>query len=76
MAKYKGWSFQRWCRLDPDDERKINYTLRGVWDGKEQEANFTSDDTVDIPMLMRIREAKIECVELLANNEWAVSLVY
>lgn len=76
MAKtYKGWDFQRWCALDPDDERKIHYHLKGVWEGKEQEAHFTSDDTFDLLMMHRIRNSVIEKIELI-DNEWYATLVY
>jgi hypothetical protein len=72
---YKGWRFQKWCKLAPDDVRKINYTLKGVWEGKVQEAHFTSEDEVDMMMLFRIQESTIESIELV-NNEWVASLVY
>ena len=72
---YKGWDFQRWCKLDPTDDRKINYTLKGVWEGKEQEAHFTSDDTVDLLMMHRVRNSVIEKIEMI-NNEWFAILVY
>lgn len=72
---YRGWNFGDWCKLDPDDERKINYTLRGIWDGKKQEAHFTSDDDVDALMVYRIASSTIERIEL-TGNEWFVVLVY
>ena len=75
MKTYKGWNFQRWCKLAPDDERKINYTLKGIWEGKKQEARFTSEDNIDMMMLFRIQEAKIEKIELL-NDEWYATLIY
>lgn len=73
--KYKGWNFQRWCALDPDDERKINYTLKGIWEGKKQETQFTSEDTIDGMMLYRVQNSKIENIELV-NDEWCVVLIY
>ena len=72
---YKGWNFQRWCALDPDDERKINYTLKGIWEGKEQEAHFTSEDSVDGLMMYRVQKSTIEKIELI-NNEWFAVLIY
>lgn len=72
---YKGWNFQRWCNLDPDDERKINYHLKGIWDGKEQEAHFTSEDRVDGLMLYRVQKSTIEKIELI-NDEWFAVLIY
>lgn len=72
---YKGWNFSKWCGLDPDDERKINYTLNGVWEGKEQEAHFTSEDVVDGLMMYRVQKSTIEKIELV-NNEWFAALIY
>jgi hypothetical protein len=72
---YKGWKFKRWCNLDPDDDRKINYTLKGIWEGKKQEAHFTSEDDVDGLMFYRIENSTIEHIELV-NNEWFVTLIY
>ncbi len=72
---YKGWNFQDWCALDPDDERKINYHIKGIWNGVQQEAHFTSEDIVDYMMLYRIQNARIEKIELI-NNEWFATLTY
>lgn len=72
---YKGWDFTKWCSLDPEDERKINYHLKGVWEGKEQEAHFTSEDVVDCLMMYRIRNSQIEKIELI-GAEWLATLVY
>ena len=72
---YKGWNFQRWCNLDPDDERKINYTLKGIWEGKEQETRFTSEDSVDGLMMCRIRNSTVEKIALV-GNEWYAVLIY
>ena len=75
MKNYKGWNFQDWCNLQPDDERKINYTLRGIWDGKKQEASVTSEDDVDMMMLFRIQQSTIKTLKLI-DNEWHVTLLY
>lgn len=75
MKNYKGMNFQKWCALDPDDERKINYTLKGDWGFAKHEEHFTSEDTIDIIMLGRIQDSIIESIELV-NNEWFVVLNY
>jgi hypothetical protein len=75
MKKYKGMNFQEWCALDPQDERKINYTLKGVWEGAKHEEHFTSEDNVDIITLGIIQNSVIENIEF-ANNEWFVVLNY
>ena len=72
---YKGWNFQRWCELDPSDERRIKYTLKGIWEGKIQEAHFTSDEEVDTLMLYRVQHSTVESIELV-NNEWVAVLIY
>ena len=72
---YKGWNFQKWCAINPDDERKINYILKGIWEGKVQEAHFSSDDEVDVMMMYRIQHSTIEKLELI-NDEWFVELYY
>ena len=72
---YKGMNFREWCALDPDDDRKISYHLKGFWDRKEQEAHFSSDDTIDYMMLLRIRSSIIEKVELI-DDVWYATLVY
>ena len=75
MKKYKGMNFKEWCMLDADDERKINYTLKGFWGWKEHEEHFTSEEDVDGMMLFRVQNSFIEDIHL-QNNEWFVVLVY
>lgn len=75
MEKYNGMNFKEWCALDESDERKINYTLRGVWDRTEHTERFTSDDEVDLMMLFRVQNSIIEKIELI-NNEWHATLIY
>ena len=75
MKTYKGWNFKRWCNLDPDDERKINCHLIGVWEGKEQEEYITSGDSIDGLMMYRIQKSTIEKIEL-NNDEWYAELIY
>ena len=72
---YKGMNFRDWCALDVEDDRKINYTLYGVWDNAEHEEFFTSEDLVEPIMLFRLQTSIIEQVEL-SNNEWYVTLIY
>lgn len=72
---YKGMNFRDWCALDVEDDRKINYTLRGVWDNVEHEEYFTSEDMVESIMLFRLQNSIIENIECL-NNEWYVTLTY
>lgn len=73
MAKVKGMNFQKWCRMDENDERKINYTLKGFWDGSEHEEKFTSEDEVDSSTMLRIVNSTIENLNLV-GDEWFVVL--
>jgi len=75
MKKYVGMNFQDWCRLDEDDERKINYTLTGFWGGVQQTVKFTSEDKVDGFMMARVQMSVIEGI-YRENNEWFISLKY
>lgn len=70
MTSYKGMNFREWCKLDENDERKINYTL---WDIKGKCHVFTSDDIVSWEMLAKVRNSVIEDLKLL-YNEWFVEL--
>ena len=75
MKRFKGKTFREWCALNPSDDRRIHYNLRGIWEGKQQHATFTSDDSVDALMFYRIQNATIDTLTLI-DNEWHVSLVY
>lgn len=75
MKKWIGKPYIDWCKDDEDDERKINYHVRGVWEGKEQEIDFTSEDTMDSMWLFRLQRSIIESLDM-RDNEWFVSLVY
>lgn len=75
MKKYKGMKFKEWCMLDADDERKINYTLKGFCNEEKHVEHFTSEDDVDSMLMFRIQNSLIESVNL-SNNEWHVVLVY
>lgn len=75
MKRYKGMNFGEWCGLDTNDERKINYTLKGFWDKKEQKVCFTSEEEVDSIFLYRLQNSTIEDIKLV-NNEWFITVVY
>lgn len=77
MAKrnWIGKPFVDWCKADPEDGRKINYLLKGIWDGKQWEARFTSEDMMDSMFLFRLQNSLIESLQLI-NDEWHVVLVY
>ena len=72
MKKWKGKSFKKWCELDVNDERKINYILHknGL---KPETFIFTSEEEQDGLMLHRLRNSIIDKIELI-NNEWRVEL--
>jgi len=74
MKEYEGMNFKKWCLLDPDDERVINYTLSGIMEGKKQTLKFTSEEEMNGLMLFRIQRSFIEKIEL-KNNEWFIELV-
>lgn len=62
--------FYNWCKKDPDDERKINYTCH-FGDEVDQ---FTSEDTKPYWVMEWLRnEAMIDNLELI-DNEWYVEL--
>lgn len=69
MAKRR-MSFLTWCKKDVEDERKINYTLKTY---ENQVLKFTSEDEQPYSMLVRLRNAWIDKIELI-NNEWFASL--
>jgi len=72
-----GKSFLDWCRAKENskDDRKINYTLVGKWGGEQHKEKFTSEDTVDFPTMLRIRDAEIVDMRL-ENNEWYFTIEY
>lgn len=77
MSK-KNWigkNFQDWCKADITDERKINYTLKGYWDGEDHEEHFTSDDEMGGLCIHRVVNSNIEKLDLV-NNEWFIVLKY
>lgn len=70
--------FITWVKKDPDDTTKIVYTFKAKErDGEEKTVCFTSEDICTLSMLNRIREAWIEKIERVHNeNEdyWNVVL--
>lgn len=75
MKNWIGKPFVEWCKADPNDERKINYNVRGVWEGKEQIASFTSAETMESMWLFRLQNSRIAKIQLV-SDEWYVELVY
>lgn len=65
MAKRR-MRFITWCKKDRDDETKIVYEFRAK-DGEVM--RFTSEDTVSIPMIYRIRYAWVESIELRREGD-------
>lgn len=63
MARRK--RFATWCREDPDDERKVNYTFT---DREGIVHLFTSDNVVDGLFIRRLARAWIESIELKHNE--------
>lgn len=73
--KYIGMNFKEWCGLDPNDERKINYTFKEIINSNEQATRYTSDDYVSRVAMYRMQNSIIEEISL-KDNEWFVVLVY
>lgn len=69
MQEYIGMNFHDWCKLDPDDERKINYTLHHY----EGTVRFDSTEVVSGLTRNRVIDSTIEDIKLI-NNEWFVVL--
>ena len=67
MNEYKGMNFWDWCKLNPDDERKICYD-------KTPFGEFTSENMVGFEVIEKIRKCFIKSIELI-ENEWHVHLV-
>ena len=69
---WKGKSFRRWCAVDPNDDRKINYTInhRSIGQGL-QVFKFTSEEEVDVMMMYYLETGKINDLKL-ENGEWYV----
>ena len=73
LDTYRGMNFLEWCKLDQNDERKINYNYTGVFEGRKEIKQFSSEEKVDLPMILRLREATIKDIALV-NKEWFVIL--
>ena len=72
--RWYGRSFLTWCESDPEDDRKICYTLEDGT-GKEPTRNFSSEDEIDGRIMLLIRSSTIEELELV-NNEYHVHLLF
>lgn len=72
LKKWIGQDFLDFCRADPDDERRIAYTLHE--EGKETR-KFTSDDIVSPETIRKIRKSTIVGVGL-TDNCWHIKLKY
>ena len=71
---WKGRSFARWCKVDVNDERKINYTVNHRSIGKGLRVfKFTSDDYVDGEYMYWLNTGVINEIKL-ENNEWYVTI--
>ena len=69
---WKGRSFQRWCGVDENDSRKINYTVNHRSIGKGLRVfTFTSEDRVGVDKLYWLQTGVINDLKLV-NNEWYV----
>lgn len=68
-----GMNFQEWCNLDPGDKRKINYTLLTDENGAIEKKTLTSNDSVNIDILVNIQRATISEISLI-DNEWHIVL--
>lgn len=62
--------FIDWCKLDPDDDRKINYKFYTLL---HDIMHFTSEDIVSCNMMKRIRNANIVHAEI-RKDVWHVIL--
>lgn len=74
--KWRGKSFYDWCKSDPEDDRKICYSIRGGWLGKGKVERFSSEDNVSYEMMLNIRRSTIRSIELGSDNAWHVDLKY
>ena len=70
---WPGKRFTYWCRADRNDERKIHYTLNVYSIAGTEVHHFTTDDSVNLDMLERIRRSIIKEIRL-QDDEWYVIL--
>ena len=62
--------FIDWCKLDPNDSRKIDYKFYTL---NHNIMHFTSEDIVSYDMIKRIRNANIAYAEI-RKNVWHIIL--
>lgn len=58
--------FVTWCKRDPDDERKINYTFKH---SNGCVSRFTSEDELSFHVFLKVQNAWIESIELVNQSE-------
>lgn len=73
IAKWTGKMFVDFCKSDLEDTRKINYKLRCTNSGKI--TKFTSDDVVEPVWIARLRDCRVNEIQLI-DNEWYADLSY
>lgn len=58
--------FVTWCKKDPEDERKINYTFKH---SNGCVSHFTSEDELSLHIFLKVQNAWIENIELVNQSE-------
>lgn len=73
---WTGQSFLDWCTVNDDEDRKIHYTLIShSYNGEVETEKFTTDDTVDLLTIIRLRGSTIEDIRL-EDDEWHFTLEF
>lgn len=75
MKSWKGKLFIDWCLCNSNDDRKINYKITVVSDGKHKEIKFTSEDYINGKWLLKIQDCIIISM-ILKNGQWFAKLKY
>ena len=58
--------FVTWCKKDPEDERKINYTFKH---SNGHVSHFTSEYELSLHIFLKVQNAWIENIELVNQSE-------
>ena len=58
--------FITWCKKDPEDERKINYTFKH---SNGYVSHFTSESELSLHEFLKVQNAWIESIELINQSE-------